>query len=142
MSTFQKSHTEEELNQIFAEACTAQADGRYSEAEAGYRLLLGYFPEAVILHGNLGLVYYSCGDFSGALGEFSLAHDLHPGDGDILFNLALSQKKPGISRLPSKVFAGCLQPAQTLSTAGTTWPAVIAISMTTTRRSPATTRYS
>lgn len=87
--------TEEELNHIFAKACCAQADGRLVEAEGHYLRLLRFFPEAPVLRYNLGLVYYSRENYSQALGEFSLARDLHPEDADICFNLALCRKKSG-----------------------------------------------
>jgi len=95
MDISRDQRTEEELNRLFAEACSTQAEGRFAEAEKSYLLLLQTFPGASVLHYNLGLVYYSLEDFSQARREFSLAHDLNPDDADSCFNLALCQKKTG-----------------------------------------------
>ncbi|SHO43196.1 tetratricopeptide repeat protein [Desulfopila aestuarii] len=95
MDISRESCQEDELNRLFAGACTAQTEGRFAEAEKGYLLLLQSFPDAPLLHYNLGLVYYSLEDFSKALREFSLAHDLQPDDADMGFNLALCLKKTG-----------------------------------------------
>ncbi|TKB24391.1 tetratricopeptide repeat protein [Desulfopila sp. IMCC35006] len=91
-------YSDEELNGFFTEACNAQTAGRFAEAEEKYLLLLGYFPDAAMLRYNLGLVYYSLENFTGALHEFSQALTSQPEDSDTLFNLALSQKKTGDSR--------------------------------------------
>lgn len=95
MNPLQKSHSDEELNHLFTEACKAQTEGCYTVAVGNYLLLLEYFPEAAMLRYNLGLAYYSLEDFSGALQEFSLALQFQPDDTDTLFNLALCQKKTG-----------------------------------------------
>jgi predicted TPR repeat methyltransferase len=83
------------VNTLFSEACTAQAEERFFEAREKYLLLLEYFPEATVLHYNLGLVYYTLQEYEEALREFSLALASQPEDGDILFNLALCRKKTG-----------------------------------------------
>jgi predicted TPR repeat methyltransferase len=89
------SHSDEELNRFFAEACTAQTEGRFTDAIEKYLLLLDYFPDAPMLRYNLGLAYYSLDNFTSALGEFSHALTSQPEDADTLFNLALCQKKTG-----------------------------------------------
>ncbi len=95
MSISPTSHSDQELNRLFTEACNAQTEGRLARAMEKYLLLLAYFPEVAMLRYNLGLVYYSLEDFTGALREFSLALTFQPEDSDTLFNLALSQKKTG-----------------------------------------------
>jgi predicted TPR repeat methyltransferase len=87
--------TDQELHQLFDEACLAQAGGDFVDAKKKYLLLLGYFPQAAELHYNLGLVYYRLENYSAALDEFATALGNQPEDGDTLFNLALCQKKSG-----------------------------------------------
>ncbi len=98
MSISPTTHSDEQLNRFFTEACNAQTEGRFADAMEKYLLLLEYFPEAAMLRYNLGLVYYSLENFTGALREFSLALTSQPEDSDTLFNLALSQKKTGDNR--------------------------------------------
>ncbi len=95
MSTSEIPLSEEELNHLFTEACTAQTEGRYTDAMEKYLLLLEYFPEAPMLRYNVGLVYFSLKQYSQAMQEFALALTFQPDDGDTLFNLALCQKKTG-----------------------------------------------
>lgn len=97
MSIPPPTHSDEELNSLFTEACTAQTEGRLAEAMDNYLLLLKYFPEAAMLRYNLGLVYYSLENFTAAVAEFTLALTCRPEDSDTLFNLALCQKKTGDS---------------------------------------------
>lgn len=85
----------EELNNLFIAACDAQTEERFTVAIEKYRLLLDYFPEAAVLHYNLGLVYYSLDNFTDALDEFCLALAAQPEDSDTLFNMALCQKRTG-----------------------------------------------
>jgi predicted TPR repeat methyltransferase len=89
----QSRPTDQELQQLFDEACLAQAGGDFDDAKRKYLLLLGYFPRAAELHYNLGLVYYRLENYSAALDEFATALCSQPEDGDTLFNLALCQKK-------------------------------------------------
>ncbi len=98
MSISSTGHPDEKLNLLFVEAFNAQTEGLYADAMEKYLLLLEYFPEAAMLRYNLGLVYYSLANFTGALREFSLALTFQPEDNDTLFNLALSQKKTGDSQ--------------------------------------------
>jgi len=98
MSIPSTSHTDEELNRLFTEACNAQTEGRFIDAMEKYLLLLGYFPDAPMLRYNLGLAYYSLEDFTSALREFSRTLTSQPEDIDTLFNLALCQKKTGDSQ--------------------------------------------
>jgi predicted TPR repeat methyltransferase len=90
-----ENHNVEELNKLFTEACDAQTEECFTVAMEKYRLLLDYFPEAAVLHYNLGLVYYSLENFPAALDEFSLALAARPEDTDALFNSALCYKKTG-----------------------------------------------
>ena len=87
--------TMDEQHLLFTAVCRAQTEGRLVEARDGYLLLLQYAPAAVLLHYNIGLVYYALGVFDQALQEFSQALTWDPDDADILFNLALCQKKTG-----------------------------------------------
>lgn len=95
MSTTPQIHSAEDLELLFTKACNAQTAGRFTEARDHYLILLGYFPDAVLLHYNIGLVHYNLQDYTKALGEFSLALTFQPEDADTLFNLALCLKKTG-----------------------------------------------
>ncbi len=88
-------HFHDELNQLFAKACEDHRNGLLDAAEQSYLKLLDYFAEAPILHYNLGLVYYGQEQYEKARDSFAKAFELHPGDADILFNLALSKKRAG-----------------------------------------------
>ena len=87
--------SEEAFNKIFIQACRDQQSGSLSAAISGYMELLESFPQASVLHYNIGLVYYEQGSFQQACAAFSRGVELNPADGDILFNLALSLKKNG-----------------------------------------------
>lgn len=88
-------YTEDQLNQIFITANENQQNGLLVEAQKGYLELISLFSEAPILHYNLGLVYFEQDEYEKALESFTIASSLVPEDGDIIFNLALSQKKCG-----------------------------------------------
>jgi predicted TPR repeat methyltransferase len=103
------TYSDEELNRLFTEACTAQTEDRFADAMGNYLLLLDYFPEAPMLHYNLGLAYYSLEDFTSALHEFSHALTFQPEDHDSLFNLALCQKKTGDSQAAIETYRKLLQ---------------------------------
>ncbi|MGB3225714.1 MAG: tetratricopeptide repeat protein, partial [Desulforhopalus sp.] len=103
------SRSDEELNGLFTEACKAQTEDRFSDAIDNYLLLLKYFPQAPMLHYNLGLAYYSLEDFTSALNEFSQALTLQPEDTDSLFNLALCQKKTGVNQAAIATYRKLLQ---------------------------------
>jgi predicted TPR repeat methyltransferase len=85
----------EELNQLFVKASEDHQNGLLDSAGSGYLRLLDYFPEAPLLHFNLGLVYYEQGEYEHGRDSFARAADLNPEDMDILFNLGLTQKKSG-----------------------------------------------
>ena len=87
--------SDEELNQIFIKAGEDQQHGLLDSAKSGYLRLLEYFPEAPLLHSNLGLVYFESGEYAKSRDSFLRAAELSPEDMDILFNLALAQKKSG-----------------------------------------------
>lgn len=95
MAPLEARPTDQELHQLFSEACLAQTEEHFAEAEIKYRVLLGYFPQAVELHYNLGLVYYRLEQFSTAIDEFAAVINTQPEDCDTLFNLGLCQKKCG-----------------------------------------------
>jgi predicted TPR repeat methyltransferase len=109
MSIPPTSHSDEELNDLFIEACKAQIEERFIDAKDNYLLLLRYFPQAPILHYNLGLAYYSLEDFTSALHEFSQGLNLQPEDTDTLFNLALCQKKTGDNHAAIATYRKLLQ---------------------------------
>ncbi|SDP65509.1 tetratricopeptide repeat protein [Desulforhopalus singaporensis] len=85
----------DELNEIFGAACASQQQGALTSAQAGFRKLLSWFPEAPVLHYNLGLVYYESGDFEKSSECFAKGASLAPDDTDIIFNLALCRKQCG-----------------------------------------------
>ena len=109
MDTPPERLSEEALNTLFTEACTDQTEDRFAEARQKYLLLLEYFPEAAIVHYNLGLLYYNLANFEEALQEFSLALASQPEESDILFNLALCLKKTGDSQAAIAVYLGILE---------------------------------
>jgi predicted TPR repeat methyltransferase len=109
MSIPPTTHSDEELNRLFTEACNAQTEGRFTDAIERYLLLLGYFSDAPMLRYNLGLAYYSLDNFTSALHEFSQALTSHPEDIDTLFNLALCQKKTGDSQAAIATYRKLLQ---------------------------------
>jgi len=88
-------HSPDEFNQLFVKAVEDHQNGSLDLAHSGYLNLLGYFPEAPLLHYNLGLVYYEQEDYEKSRNSFARAYDLSPEDMDILFNLGLTQKKTG-----------------------------------------------
>jgi predicted TPR repeat methyltransferase len=85
----------EEMNRLFTEAGEYHRNGLLDAAGSSYLRLLEYFPEAPLLHFNLGLVYYEQGEYESGRDAFARAADLSPEDMDILFNLGLTQKKTG-----------------------------------------------
>ena len=87
--------SDEELNQIFMQAGEDQQQGLFDAAESGYLRLLEYFPDAPILHSSVGLLYYATENFTRSRDCFIKAAELDPENMDILFNLALAQKKSG-----------------------------------------------
>ncbi len=85
----------EEMNELFIKASEDHQKGLLDSAEAGYLRLLRYFPQAQLLHCNLGLVYYEQENYENSRDSFARAAELEPEDPDILFNLGLAQKKAG-----------------------------------------------
>jgi len=90
-----KSHTPDELNELFQQACKAHQEGHLAEAKSGYITLLEYV-DAPLLHYNIGLVHFELHDLHNALASFANAHAGNPTDSDTLFNLALCQKECGL----------------------------------------------
>lgn len=87
--------SEEELNQLFTKGCEDCQKGLLDSAKSCFLQLLEYFPQAPVLHYNLGLVYYEKGEYESGCTSFVKAASCNPEDMDILFNLALCQKKGG-----------------------------------------------
>ena len=78
-------------------------------AQKGYLQLIDYFPEASILHYNLGLLRFEIKEYSKAVQSFHAAAEGNPADSDILFNLALSLKKIGDIEAAIKMYYKVLQ---------------------------------
>jgi len=85
----------EALNQLFIKANEDHNNGLLDSAEAGYRQLLDYVPQAPLLHANLGLVYYQRQEYEKSRDAFARAAELSPEDMDIVYNLGLSRKRTG-----------------------------------------------
>ncbi len=85
----------DDFNNIFATACAMHEQGLLDEAKSGYEQLLSHFSEALILHYNLGLVYFEMGEMEKAETCFEKGKMLAPDDLDVRFNLALTRKKLG-----------------------------------------------
>jgi len=90
-----ESPSPEEFNALFVQACEDHQNQNYQEALDGYSTLIGYFPDAPILHYNLGLLLFEVQQYDRAVESFELASEKSPEDADIVFNLALSYKKNG-----------------------------------------------
>lgn len=90
-----KQPTTEELNEIFATACDHHQRGLLDQAKNGYEQLLRMFPEAPVLHYNLGLVHFEQENFHRAMEVFSQGLEINPEDVDLLFNIALTRKNLG-----------------------------------------------
>ncbi len=85
----------EELNQLFIKANEDHHNGLLDSAEAGYLQLIGYVPQAPLLHVNLGLIHYQRQEYVKSRDAFTRAFELSPEDMDIVYNLALSRKRTG-----------------------------------------------
>lgn len=83
----------EELQDLFTLACDAHQHGQLENAKAHYLILLEYLPKVSMLHYNLGLVFYEQTAYESSRDCFARAAKYNGNDPDILFNLALSQKK-------------------------------------------------
>jgi len=59
-------------------------------AKEEYELALALRPDRIWIHGNLGLVLQSMGDFDGAMYHFNIALARHPNDPDLIVNLAVA----------------------------------------------------
>jgi len=84
-----------EMNQLFIQASEDHQNGLLDAAGTGYLRLLDYFPEAPLLHFNLGLVYFEQEKYEKGRNSFARAAVLSPEDMDILFNLGLTQRRTG-----------------------------------------------
>ncbi len=133
----------QQLQELLVSACTDHQEGRLAAAEAVYLQLLDSFAELPVLHYNLGLIDYSLERYEEACRRFTRAAELQPGDGDILFNLALSRKRCGelagaitcfrqlLQSSPDCIdslynLAGCLQDSGELPAAVATYRQVLA----------------
>ena len=101
--------TPEEFNALFCKACEDHQKQKYPAAQKGYQQLLSYFPEAPILHYNLGLLLFEIKEYSKAIESLLLAAQYNPTDSDIIFNLALSYKKNGDLEAAIKMYRQVLQ---------------------------------
>lgn len=99
----------EQLNLLFSEACEDYRHGRLESAGAAFRELIAYCGDAPILHYNLGLVHFQQEEFGAARDAFARAAERAPEDDDILFNLALSEKKCGNPEAAITAFSRLLQ---------------------------------
>ncbi|PHR27023.1 MAG: hypothetical protein COA36_10420 [Desulfotalea sp.] len=98
----------EEFNALFCKACDAHQEQNYAKAKSGYQTLISYFPEAPILHYNLGLLLFETKEYVGAVESFLLAAQGNPKDVDILYNLGLSYKKVGDNTTAIMMYAKVL----------------------------------
>ncbi len=87
--------TAEEFNALFVQACEDHQNSKYREAFEGYQKLISHFPEAPILHYNLGLLLFELEEYGEAVESFQLAVQGDPQDADFKFNLALAYRKTG-----------------------------------------------
>ncbi len=92
-----KSHniSEQQLIQLYSEACGYHEQGDLERAKICYLSLLHQLGEAPVILYNLGLVWYEQMNYQEAKNCFSRAVKADPEDIDSWFNLALSQKKCG-----------------------------------------------
>lgn len=101
--------TAKECNALFVTACENHQNQRFSLAEKGYLQLIHYFPEAPILHYNLGLLLFEIKEYGRAIESFLQAAEYNPGDADIFFNLALSYKNAGDIEAAVSMYCKVLQ---------------------------------
>lgn len=85
----------EEFNRLFAKATHAHEQGCLAEAGRYYQQLIRIFPEAPLLHYNLGLVFFAQKKYRAGLGCFEKATHYQPEDHDTWYNMGLCQQKLG-----------------------------------------------
>jgi len=79
----------------FARACALHSLSEFSAAEKIYLRLLEQMVDGGLVHYNIGLLYYQTKRYNRAINHYTLAEKYAPTDPDLLFNLALCQKKIG-----------------------------------------------
>ncbi len=85
-----------EIENLFTEAVVLHSRSDFAAAVKIYIYLLKFLPESGLLHYNIGLLYFQAEDYNKALTHYSTARQLALKDPDVLFNLALCQKKLGL----------------------------------------------
>lgn len=86
-ATFAQQLATTTLDLKFREANRAYSEGRYSEALAGYRELIGIAGPSAELYYNLGCAAFKAGSLGVAVANFHRAARLDPRDDDIRANL-------------------------------------------------------
>jgi predicted TPR repeat methyltransferase len=94
MKTFSAAQIEE-FNLIFSRATKAHKKGHLPAAQRDYERLLALFPQAPLLHYNLGLVDFARQEYHRAAQCFLRATELQPNEADAWYNLGLCRKKLG-----------------------------------------------
>lgn len=85
----------EKLNELFFQLCEDHKQGKLTKAMEGYSQLLALFPDASVLHYNLGLVMLDLERIEDARNAFVKADEINPDDLDTLFNLAITERLLG-----------------------------------------------
>jgi predicted TPR repeat methyltransferase len=93
----------------FSRACDLHSRSEFSAAEKIYLRLLEQMPDAGLVHYNIGLLYYQTKRYNRAINHYTLAKKSAPADPDLLFNLALCQKKIGRVEDAAKSFQQLIQ---------------------------------
>ncbi len=87
--------TEQEVQQLFQQACTFHEENNFVKAEKIYKYLADHFPDAFIVHYNYGLLLLEKKAYKEALFSCEKAVELSPDSTDALFNYALCLKNCG-----------------------------------------------
>ncbi|MBT8359876.1 MAG: tetratricopeptide repeat protein [Deltaproteobacteria bacterium] len=90
-----QSYSEQQLLELFSQACQLHQYGEPAEAERLYRRLLELLPNMWQLYYNFGLLLYEQKRFHDAHELYQKAVSLTNPDNDLLYNLALCQKALG-----------------------------------------------
>lgn len=86
---------ETEATTQFNRAVTLQQQGKFDEAAAAYRALLGRKPDYVEAQANLGVVLARLGKYDEAIQAYETAHKLAPQLTPILLNLGIAYYRAG-----------------------------------------------
>lgn len=85
----------EESEKLFNSGCRHHSEGRIDEALEIYLRLLSYYPEAALLHYNMGLALFDKQEHETAADSFCKALQYTPEDVDSHMNLALCYRRCG-----------------------------------------------